>query len=108
MMSFRDKLKSAIQQKMNPEELLKYLCPFELEFKLKIFANRNGHDYVILIKTVGEKLIEDPRDLENIISPLLAAKESNLQVTMKEAKYEGEVYLCVFIDANKEVAKKEQ
>lgn len=101
-MSLKDKLTSAIKKKLTPEELLKYLCPFEIDFKLKIFANRNGHDYVILIKTVGEQLIDDSRDLETIISQLLAAKESNLQVTMKEAKYEGEVYTCIFIDLKKE------
>lgn len=101
-MSLRDKLTSAIKKKLTPEELLKYLCPFELEFKLKIFANRNGHDYVILIKTVGEQLIEDPRDLETLVTQLLAARESNLQVTIKEAKYEGEVYICIFIDIKKE------
>lgn len=103
-MSLRDKLKAAIQKKLSPEELLKYLCPFELEFKLKIFANRNNHDYVILIQVKEEGFIEDPRDLQTIVSQL-ASQSENWDVEIKKARYEDEVYLAVYLDIKKEGTK---
>lgn len=105
-MSLKDKLqllRQAVQQKASIEQAIKYFCPLNAEcplFKLKILANRNNHDLVVLIKGLIEQM--NPRDIETLISQLLAARESSLQVTIKEAKYEGEVYTCVFIDFPKQ------
>lgn len=84
---------------MKAEELLKYLCPFEVIFKLKIFANRNNHDYAILLQLQGdEPFIEDPRDLESLIAQIMAGRETNAQFTVTRVRYDEEVYECVYID----------
>lgn len=108
-MRLKDKIKAAIEKKLKPEELLKYLCPFEVEFKLKIFANRNNHDYVLLLQVQGdEPFIEDPRDLQAFITQLAAGRDLNTDITVTRAKYEEEVYECIYFDFKKEEQKEEE
>jgi len=97
-MSLREKLKSAIEKNMNPQQLLKYLCPFEVDFHLKIFADRNGHDYALLLGGLTEQLELHPKDIEVLINNALEARESPTKIVCVNAKYEGEVYTCVYID----------
>jgi len=93
---------------MKPQELMKYLCPFELDFKLKIFANRNNHDYAILFQVTGDTpLFEDPKDLEAFISQVTAERKSNLEFTIRKMRYDKEEYVCIFLDFKKEEAKSE-
>jgi len=83
--------------------MLKWLCPFEIGFKLKVFSNRNNHDYAILFQATGdEPFIEDPRDLESFIAQIKAAREIETQFTVRQVRYEGEVYFCIYIDFKKE------
>lgn len=105
-MKLKEKLKAAIEKKLKPQELLKYLCPFEIEFKLKIFANVNKHDYAILLQVQGdEPFIEDPRDLEAFIAQITGGRKMSVDFTVVKVKYDKEIYECIYIDFKKEQQK---
>ena len=108
-LSLKAKLTEALEKAKGKgvQELLKYLCPVQVEFKLKIFANRNNHDYAILIQVRGdEPFIEDALDLQSFISQVVAERKTNLNFTVKKIIYdrggkeEGE-YICIYLDFKK-------
>ena len=106
MSAFKNKLKEAVYGKLQPQEFLKYITPFEIAFKLKILANRNGHDFAILFQVTGDDpFIEDPRDLDAFLVNLLAERKSKLKVTSAKVKYDGEIFMCVYIDFPKKEEK---
>ena len=102
-MNMKEKLKSMLEQKMNPQEMLKYLCPFEVDVSLKILANRNNHDYAILFKVTGdEAFIEDPKDLQAFITQVKAARKTDLEINVCKVNYDKEEYPCLYLDFKKE------
>lgn len=109
-MSLRDKLdilKGAIKEK-SIEQVLSVICPISAEcklFKLKVLAKTNNHDLAILIKGLAE-VLANQKDLQTTLGNMLAARDSNITVAVRKARYEGEVYTCVYIDFPK--AEKEQ
>jgi len=82
-----------------------------MNFKLKIFANRNNHDYAILLQVTGdEPFIEDPRDLEAFIAQITAGRKMSVDYTVTKVMYDrgGEeegAYDCIYIDFKKEQQK---
>lgn len=96
------KLKHAFENKFAPKEFLKYLCPFELTFAIKIFANRNGHDFAILFKSTQEPFIENIKDLESMLSQFegMRAKDQKktIDFTVEKIRYNKEIYNCIWLD----------
>lgn len=106
-MSNNDKLeqfKSAIKGK-SIEKAISIICPINAEcklFQLKILAKRNNHDLAILFRGIAEKIISgSTEDLQATIGNMLATKKSDLKVTVTKARYDGEVYTCMYIDFKK-------
>jgi hypothetical protein len=114
-MNVKEKLQKAIADKLDPKQFLKLLTPLNLEFKLKFLANvteknpqKTKHDYAALLQFGGEDaegLVDNPEDLEALISQLLGERQSKLAIKVQRAKYEQQEWLCVFIDLPKEDVK---
>ena len=99
-------MKELVKQNMQPAEILKMLTPFEIDFKLKIFANRNEHDYVILLGGL-EKEGFTINDVQSLINTVLATRGSELRAEAREMRYEGRVYFGLYIDFPKETKETE-
>ena len=68
-----------------------------------MFSNRNNHDYAILIQAQeDEPFIEDARDLESFIAQITEGREMSVDFTVAKARYEEEVYECIYIDFKEE------
>lgn len=102
-MSLKAKLTKAMGQKLSAQELLKYLCPFDIEVKFKILANQKfkgiHHDYAVLMQIkAGEDLFQDPKDVECFVTQMLAERQSNLLVLIETVKQGNEIFTCIFMD----------
>jgi len=107
MSSLKDKLRDSFQKHLNPEEILKNLCPFSLQLKIAVLANTTyrkvKHDYCILMMVTGdEPFIDDPRDMEAFIAQITGErKDFNFDILVDTVKHEGEVYTALFLDKKK-------
>jgi len=106
---WKDKLKQGLEKRLQPKELLKYLCPFELSFKLKMFQNVKDHDFAILFQAEGDTpFFDSPKDLESLLTQIMAERKSKIQTKVCEVKYDKEVYICLYVDFPKEEEKKRE
>lgn len=106
------KLKHAFKNNFSPQQFLKFLCPFELTLDLKIFANRNGHDFAILFKSTQQPFIDDPRDLQALITQFQESRaiesKRSFKFKVQKIKYDKKTYNCIWIDFIKTDPEKTQ
>lgn len=81
---------------------LQQICPIEVNFKIlaKQVYRGKKHDISILFAIEGKSplLNVEPADVQVLITQLLTERGSNAKIEMDKVKYDGKIYVAVFID----------